>query len=208
MQTGNRHFPDFRLTRRHLLHGSLVQMAGFAAVGALASVDPASAASEAPIINPATSMRTDEMTFSQQDISDRLEIEDLLVRYCYAVDDRDWDAYRKIFTPDAVLDDTVTGGVRSGVDEHAAYLEKALSKILISQHGISTILFDIKGDEARVRVLASVPMVVDVGDGKTQVFFQGLWYRNRLARTAEGWRISELVEEKYWTHNIPPGFKF
>jgi hypothetical protein len=148
------------------------------------------------------------MTLSQQEISDRLAIEDLLVRYCYAVDDRDWDAYRKIFTPDAILDDTVTGGVRSGVEEHVAFMEKALSKILISQHGISTILFDVRGDEARVRVLASVPMVVDLGHGKTQVFFQGLWYRNRLARTQEGWRISELVEEKYWTHNIPAGFTF
>jgi hypothetical protein len=205
MQTGNRHVPDFRLTRRRLLRGSLVQIAGLAAAGALPSTDPASAASEA---DSATSMRTDEMALSQQEISDRLEIEDLLVRYCYAVDDRDWDAYRKIFTPDAVLDDTVTGGVRSGVEEHVAYLKNALSKILISQHGISTILFDVKGDDARVRVLASVPMVVDLGGGKTQVFFQGLWYRDRLVRTPEGWRISELVEEKYWTHNTPPGFKF
>ena len=148
------------------------------------------------------------MALSQQEISDRLEIEDLLVRYCYAVDDRDWDAYRKIFTSDAVLDDTVTGGVRSGVEEHVAFMQKALSKILISQHGISTILFDIGGDETRVRMLASVPMVVDLGNGKTQVFFQGLWYRDRLVRTQEGWRISELVEEKYWTHNIPAGFTF
>jgi len=205
MQPGNRHLPGFSLTRRHLLHASL---AGLAAAVALVPADPASAVSEAQITDPTTSMRTDEMAFSQQEISDRLEIEDLLVRYCYAVDDRDWDAYRRIFTPDAVLDDTVTGGVRSGVDEHVAYLEKALSKILISQHGISTMLFDIKGDDARVRVLASVPMVVDLGGGKTQVFFQGLWYRNRLLRTPEGWRVSELVEEKYWTHNVPPGFRF
>src|SRR3954453_3764154 len=159
MQPGNRHLPGFSLTRRHLLHASL---AGLAAAVALVPADPASAVSEAQITDPTTSMRTDEMAFSQQEISDRLEIEDLLVRYCYAVDDRDWDAYRRIFTPDAVLDDTVTGGVRSGVDEHVAYLEKALSKILISQHGISTMLFDIKGDDARVRVLASVPMVVDL----------------------------------------------
>jgi hypothetical protein len=148
------------------------------------------------------------MMLSQQEISDRLDIEDVLVRYCYAVDDRDWDAYRKIFTPDAILDDTVTGGVRSGVEEHVAYLQKALSKILISQHGISTILFDVEGDQARVRVVASVPMLVDLGEGKTQVFFQGLWYRNRLVRTQDGWQISELVEEKYWTHNVPPGFTF
>ena len=57
------------------------------------------------------------MALPLQEISDRLEIEDVLVRYCYAVDDRDWDAYRSVFTRDAVIDDTVTGGVRSGVED-------------------------------------------------------------------------------------------
>jgi hypothetical protein len=148
------------------------------------------------------------MSLSLQDVSDRLEIEELLVRYCYAVDDRDWEAYRSIFTPDAVLDDTVTGGIRSGVEEHVAYLQRALSKILISQHAISTILIDIRSDEARARLHCSCPMVVDLGEGKRHVFFQGLWYRDRVVRTPEGWRISELVEQGYWNYNLPEGFKF
>jgi hypothetical protein len=148
------------------------------------------------------------MTLSTQEMSDRLEIEDLLLRYCYAVDDRDWEAYRAIFTTDAVLDDTVTGGIRSNVEEHVAFMQKALSKILISQHAISTILFDIKGDRANARVHCSCPMVVDLGQGRQQVFFQGLWYHDKIMRTQEGWRISELVEEGYWNHNVPPGFSF
>jgi hypothetical protein len=148
------------------------------------------------------------MTLSLKDISDRIEIEDLLVRYCYAVDDRDWDAYRDIFTPDAIVDDTVTGGIRSTPEAHVPFMEKALSRIKISQHAISTILFDIKGDEARVRVHCSCPMVVDLGDGKSQVFFQGLWYRDRLIRTPAGWRVKELIEEGYWSHNVPAGFSF
>jgi len=47
------------------------------------------------------------MALTPQAISDRLEIEDVLIRYCYAVDDRDWHSYRAAFTPDAVIDDTV-----------------------------------------------------------------------------------------------------
>ena len=80
-------------------------------------------------------------------ISDHLEIEDLLTRYCYAVDDRDWNAYRNVFTADAVIDDRVTGGVRSGLEEHIVYMRQALSKIAMSQHAISTILVDVKGNE-------------------------------------------------------------
>ena len=51
-------------------------------------------------------------------------------------------------------------------------------------------------------------MVIDSGNGKTEVFFQGLWYRDRLVRTPGGWRIQELVEEGYWRRNAPTGLKF
>ncbi|MER8757519.1 nuclear transport factor 2 family protein [Mesorhizobium sp. M0976] len=142
------------------------------------------------------------MTLSLQEVSDRLEIEQLLARYCYAVDDRDWEAYRKIFTPDAVLDDTVTGGIRSGVDEHVAYMKGALLKVVISQHAISTILLDLRGDEASARVHCSCPMVVDLGEGKRQVFFQGLWYRDRVIRTSEGRRSRGRLLESQFTGGV------
>jgi SnoaL-like domain len=87
-------------------------------------------------------------------------------------------------------------------------MTKALSKILISQHAISTFMLDINGDDANTRVHCSCPMVLDLGNGKTQVFFQGLWYRHRLVRTPKGWCISQLVEEGYWNHNVPEGFRF
>jgi hypothetical protein len=148
------------------------------------------------------------MRFSLNQLSDHLEIEDLLTRYCYAVDDRDWNAYRRVFTPDAVIDDTVTGGVKSGVEEHITYMKRALSKIVMSQHAISTILLDINGNKARARAHCSCPMVIDLGENRTQVFFQGVWYRDQLIRTTDGWKIKELREEGYWKHNAPPGFTF
>ncbi len=148
------------------------------------------------------------MSLSTQQISDRLEIQDVLTRYCYAVDDRDWNAYRQLFTHDAVIDDTVTGGVKSGVEEHIAYMKRALSKVLISQHAISTILIELNGDEAKVRVHCSCPMVLDTGENNQHVMFQGLWYRDSLVRTERGWKIRSLSEEGYWKHNAPVGFKF
>ena len=39
-----------------------------------------------------------------QEISDRIEIDDLFARYCHAIDERDWDALDDIFTPDARID--------------------------------------------------------------------------------------------------------
>jgi hypothetical protein len=148
------------------------------------------------------------MALTQDQISDRIEIGEILTRYCYAVDDREWDVYRGLFTPDAVIDDRVTGGIESGIEEHIQYLSQALSKVVLSQHALSTVRIDLNGNIAQVRAHCSCPMVVEFGEAKKHVFFQGLWYRNSIVRTHEGWKISRLVEEGYWTYNMPPDFAF
>src|SRR5579863_6448752 len=148
------------------------------------------------------------MPLSIQQISDRLEIQEVLTRYCYAVDDRNWDAYRQLFTPDATIVDTVTGGVKSGVEEHITYMKRALSKVLVSQHAISTVLIEVNGNEAKVRTHCSCPMVLDTPEDSRHVMFQGLWYRHTLVRTDAGWKIHSLLEEGYWKHNAPAGFSF
>ena len=45
-----------------------------------------------------------------QQISDRLEIQDLFARYSFAIDERDWEALDGIFTADARIDYSETGG--------------------------------------------------------------------------------------------------
>jgi SnoaL-like domain len=76
------------------------------------------------------------VTLTVQEISDRLEIEQLLVRYCYAIDQRDWDAFGSVFTEDAVIEDVTAGN--TDVDSMVEFLPKALEKVLIAQHSIST----------------------------------------------------------------------
>lgn len=148
------------------------------------------------------------MALSHKQISDRIEIEDVLTRYCYAVDDREWDTYRNLFTCDAIIDDRVTGGILSGVEEHIVYLKRALSKVVLSQHAISTIRIDLGVGHAKVRAHCSCPMVLDFGETGSHVFFQGLWYRNSMVPTQEGWKISHLIEEGYWIYNKPSEFAF
>jgi hypothetical protein len=145
---------------------------------------------------------------STQEISDRLEIHELLTRYCHAVDERDWDTYRTIFTEDAVIDDVVTGGIRSGVEDHVSYLQRALSSIRLSQHTISTVLLDVQGDSATAKVQCICPMVVALPGGAAQTMILGVRYRDRLARLNGRWRIGELIEENFWHLNVPEGFKF
>jgi 3-phenylpropionate/cinnamic acid dioxygenase small subunit len=158
-----------------------------------------------------SSFKTNHMNQAEQqqlELADKSAIEDLLVRYSYAVDFRDWKSYEQVFTTDAVIDYRAFGGPRTNVRAQIDYLKKALTPIESSQHTISTILIDLKGDTARVACICHCPMVLKMKNGKTQVFFCGLWYRDVVVRTADGWRIKERVEEKSYTYNMPEGFEF
>jgi 3-phenylpropionate/cinnamic acid dioxygenase small subunit len=146
------------------------------------------------------------MTLPVQEISDRLEIEQLLIRYCYAIDQRDWDAYRSVYTEDAVIDD-VSAGPGNSVDQMVEFLSSALEKVVLIQHAISTSLVEIDGDRASARTICHCPVVLDRGDGRTEMFFQGLWYVDDLVRTRDGWRIARRAERDYF-HNMPPEFSF
>jgi 3-phenylpropionate/cinnamic acid dioxygenase small subunit len=141
---------------------------------------------------------------SLQEMSDRLEIQDLLARYSFAIDERDWDALDQVFTPDAWIDYTAAGGIKGPYPEVKAWLPEALERFPMFQHMVATTRLEIAGDEATSRTILFNPMTYRDADGADTVFFIGLWYRDRLARTAEGWRIIERVEEMGWTHNTPP----
>lgn len=139
-----------------------------------------------------------------QEISDRLEIQELFARYSFAIDDRDWDALDSVFTPDAVIDYSESGGAKGSLSEIKAWLPAALERFPMFQHLVATSKIKIDGDMATCRTILFNPMVYKPGgDEADQVFFMGLWYRDRLVRTAQGWRIAERYEEMGWSHNVP-----
>lgn len=139
-----------------------------------------------------------------QEMSDRLEIQDLFARYSFAIDERDWDALDTIFTSDARIDYSETGGGAGSLTEIKAWLPKALERFPMFQHLAATTKLTLAGDSATSRTILFNPMVFPAADGSPHTFFIGLWYRDRLVRTADGWRICERYEEMGWTHNVPP----
>ena len=78
------------------------------------------------------------MTLSLQEMSDRFEIQDLMVGYCYAVDDRDFDALDHYFTDDAVIDYTEMVPVKGSLTEIKEFLRASLAPITNFQHAVST----------------------------------------------------------------------
>ena len=129
-----------------------------------------------------------------QEMSDRFEIQDLIVGYCYAVDGRDWDALDQYFTTDAVIDYSEMVGVSGSLAE--------IKPILAFQHGVSTTRYNIDGDRAQTKTVCINPMTVSDGTNADTLVF-GLWYIHDYVRTPAGWRISRLYEQKCYRMNVP-----
>jgi SnoaL-like protein len=142
------------------------------------------------------------MTMSIEEISDRLEIQDLMVRYSYAIDNRDWDALDDVFTPDAHIDYSVFGGSVGNLAETKAFLAEAMPMFTTLQHMVSGTTIAFHGDTADAKTQCHNPMTM--GDAeKPDLMVCGLWYVDKLVRTADGWRIKERVEESVYMRVFP-----
>ncbi len=136
------------------------------------------------------------MPLSPQEISDRLEIQDLLVRYTRAIDTRDFALLDRCFTPDAHVDYTSSGGVAGKYPEVRAWLEKALAAFPAMMHFIGNTTLELDGERARARTYVLNPMGFPNPDGSLHVFTVAAHYVDELVRTAKGWRIARRVEEQ------------
>ena len=64
-----------------------------------------------------------------QELSDRAEIQDLIVDYAHAVDSHRWDDLDALFTPDATLDFTATGGAAGDLPTIKAFFEQGAEPV-------------------------------------------------------------------------------
>jgi hypothetical protein len=144
---------------------------------------------------------------SLQQISDRLEIQQLFTDYADAIDTRQWDRLDRVFTPDAYIDYRAMGGIDGRYPQVKAWLAQALAQFPAYYHMVGNLSVQLDGDRASSRIVCFNPMEMPIGDGKTQMVFLGLWYADRLIRTADGWRMCERVEERCFDYNVPQAMK-
>jgi SnoaL-like domain len=137
------------------------------------------------------------------EISDRLEIQQLMVIYSNAIDAGDFDRLDAVFTADAYIDYRAMGGIDGRYPEVKAWLGPALKYFPRYYHLVANTEIVLAGDAATSRTACFNPMEVPLPEGGHQVMFLGLWYLDKLTRTPEGWRISERVEEACYQHNVP-----
>ena len=143
---------------------------------------------------------------SQQEVSDRFEIQDLVFHYADLIDSKQIARLREeVFTEDAHIDYSVMGGSVGDVDTTIEFLKAALTNELFpnSQHLNANVQVFLNGDTARGRVMCLNPMEMVISEEDTQTYFLGLWYVDEYRRTDTGWRISRRAEEKSWVFNAP-----
>jgi 3-phenylpropionate/cinnamic acid dioxygenase small subunit len=130
---------------------------------------------------------------------DRVAIMDVLARYTAALDTKNWDGLDAVFTPDAAIDYTTSGGIKGRYPEVKRWLAEVLSTFPMTQHLIGMPAIVLDGDTATSRTDVYNPMAVAQPDGGTKLFYVGASYEDRLVRTTDGWRIAERFERQAFT---------
>ena len=119
---------------------------------------------------------------SLEEMSDRFEIQQLLIDYSTAIDRRQFDDLDLVFTSDAYIDYRAMGGIDGRFPEVKAWLAETLPKIFQAHaHMLGNFDVRIEGDTASSRTFCFNPMVF-AGE-KNQVMFCGLWYGDDDRRT-------------------------
>ncbi len=120
------------------------------------------------------------------ELQDRQDISDLLIRYATGIDRRDWDLFRTVFTPDCYLDYGEIG-VWDGVEAVTEFMDTIHAELGHLMHRISNIVIDLQGERALTR--SYVDAWVMAADNNSGVNARG-FYDDEVVRTEAGWRIA------------------
>ncbi|MEW2480818.1 nuclear transport factor 2 family protein [Mycobacterium sp. NPDC049093] len=136
-------------------------------------------------------------------MSEHSDISALLYRYARAVDSKDWELYRSVFTEDAHIDYSSASAIVGSRDEVVDWFAANFGVIPWSMHYITNIEIldgDGDGDTATVRAMFYNPMQLP---GMAEMSACGGYYHHELVRTPDGWRSRSLREENLWFTNAP-----
>ena len=127
-----------------------------------------------------------------QEVADRIAVQDVMLTYTKAVDEKDYELYYSLFTADL---EVVGMGAETihGLDVFYEWWKKALSAYGNTQHMLGPTLATIEGDYAKTRTDVQAHHYLIDDPEKTLT----LWatYYTDMKRGTDGWKICrhELV---------------
>jgi hypothetical protein len=133
-------------------------------------------------------------------MSDRDDIIDLAIAYTWALDTKQVDDLRQVFTADAT---GVLRGVEcAGIGAIIARIGGSILRLDHTQHLVGNHQVAVDGDTATHRCQLH-SQHVKAGTPGGDNFIVGGFYDDRLVRTANGWRITHRVMEQTWSAGNP-----
>ena len=141
----------------------------------------------------------DDGRIDKHRLADRFEIQDVIYRWCRALDRRDWNAIRPLFHSDAIDDHGFYSGNIDGLVE---CLIKRHATMVQCQHGVANMLIEFAGPEQALvesYVYASQRHLVEgpaIESGKDHLAFDFLGfgrYVDRFERRNGHWKILNRI---------------
>jgi ketosteroid isomerase-like protein len=129
-------------------------------------------------------------------LADKQAITDVVHRYGYALDGRDYDLLRTCFLPDVV--GYYGGDPLRGYEAVEQLCRNTLEPMSVSQHLIGNVFVTVDGDDATSTCYLHAQHVLPDTPGGDQFIFAGR-YLDKLVRTPDGWRIAERTLEAMWS---------
>lgn len=130
-----------------------------------------------------------------QDLLDRRDIEDVILRYCRGIDRMDRSLIRSCYHHDA----TDHHGSFSGtVDEFLEWVFGLLARYTHSQHFVGNVLIEVEGDVA-VAETYGIAFHRSEEDKPYLNLMTGFRYLDRFERREDGWRIATRTAVTEWS---------
>ena len=123
------------------------------------------------------------------EFKDYREIESVLNLYTTALDTREFERLRDVFTPDALVSYPALDVQCDGVEAVIELVTGALAQCGSTQHLLGNVEIDVQGDQASASCYLQA-IHLGLGDFEGEIYTVWGQYRDKLKKTASGWRIS------------------
>jgi hypothetical protein len=133
-------------------------------------------------------------------MADREDIIDLAVRYTWALDTKNVEDLRDVFTAEATA--MLRGVACNGVDEIIARIGGSILRLDRTQHLVGNHQVIVDGDSGTHRCHLQSQHVREGVEGGDN-FIVGGYYEDRVVRTPEGWRIAHRLMQQTWSEGNP-----
>ena len=130
-------------------------------------------------------------------LEDRRAMEDVAVRYCWAIDGRDWQDLANVFTEDARVDYGFLPPF-SGLAKIQALVARMLGRLDRSQHMVTNHQIEARDDGLHSRCYFHAQHTRKGLEGGENFVIAGI-YRDAWSSTPEGWRVQSRELEVLWT---------